>query len=99
MQKLNLGRHRVWPRKELVEPNMDDYPVNATEEEQRRYIHKKNTERWRYIKLASADAANYSQAELNRVKSYNQKKKNTQDVDESSQDTDTECQKKLSQER
>ena len=34
MQKLNLGRCRGWPRKELVEPNMDDYPVDATEEEQ-----------------------------------------------------------------
>ena len=45
MQKLNLGRCRGQPRKELMEPNMDDYPVNATEEEQQRYIHKKNTER------------------------------------------------------
>ena len=77
MQKLNLGRCRGRPRKELMEPNMDDYPVDATEEEQRRYICKKNTERWHYNKLASADAANYRQAELNRVKSYNQKKKNT----------------------
>ena len=95
----DLGRCRDQPRKELMEPNMDDYPVDATEEEQRRYIRKKNTERWCYNKLAGADAANYRQAELNRVKSYNPKKKNTQDVDESSQDTDTECQKKLSRER
>ena len=98
MQKLNLGKRRGRPRKELVEPNMDDFPFGATEEEQRKYIRKKNTERWRYNKLMGSEAASYQQSELNRVNSYNKKKKTAKESD-SSHDTDSDRQKKLSRER
>ena len=98
MQKLNLGKRRGRPRKELVEPNMDDFPFGATEEEQRKYIRKKNTERWRYNKLMGSEAASYRQSELNRVNTYNKKKKTVKESD-SSHDTDSDRQKKLSRER
>ena len=98
MQKLNLGKRRGRPRKELVEPNMDDFPYGASEEEQRKYIRKKNTERWRYNKLKGTDAATYRQSELDRVNSYNKKKKNRKG-DDSGQETDSDRQKKLSRDR
>ena len=102
MQKLNLGKRRGQPRKELVKPTMDDFPFGASEEEQCRYICKKNTEKWHYNKLVGSDAASYRQAEINHVNSYNRKKKSKQvdaEQSESSQDTDVEHQKKLSRER
>ena len=54
---------------------MDDFLYGASEEEQRKYICKKNTERWRYNKLISAEAATYRQSELKRVNTYNENKK------------------------
>ena len=102
MQKLNLGKRRGQPRKELVEPTMDDFPFGASKEEQCRYICKKNTEKWHYNKLVGSDAASYRQAEINRVNSYNRKKKSKQvdaEQSESSWDTDVKHQKKLSRER
>ena len=100
MQKLNIGKRRGRPRKELVQPNMDDFPYDASKEEQQRYIRKKNTEFWRYKKLAGSDAATYRQAELDRVNTYNKnKKKQKEPDDETSQDTDSDRQKKLSRER
>ena len=98
MQKLNLGKRRGRLRKQLVEPNMDDFPFGASEEEQRKYIRKKNTERWRYNKLKGTDAATYHQSELDRVNSYNKKNKNRKG-DDSGQDTDSDRQKKLSRDR
>ena len=98
MQKLSLGKPRGRPRKQLVEPNMDDFPYGASEEEQRKYIRKKNTERWRYNKLMGSDAATYRQSELNRVNTYNKKKKSTKEND-SLNDTDSDRQKKLSRAR
>ena len=77
---------------------MDDFPFGAMEEEQRKYIRKKNTERWRYNKLMGSEAASYRQSELNRVNSYNKKKKTAKESD-SSHDTDSDRQKKLSRER
>ena len=102
IQKLNLGKRRGRPRKELVKPTMDNFPFGASKEEQCRYIRKKNTEKWCYNKLVGSDAASYGQAEINRVNTYNRKKKSKQgdgEQSESSQDTDVEHQKKLSRER
>ena len=67
MLKLNLGKRRGRPRKELVEPTMDDFPFGPSKEEQHRYIRKKNTEKWHYNKLVGSDAASYRQAEINCV--------------------------------
>ena len=98
MQKLSLGKPRGRPRKPLVGPNMDDFPYGASEEEQRKYIRKKNTERWRYNKLIGSDAATYRQSEINRVNTYNKKKKKDKG-DDSPEDTDSDRQKKLSRAR
>ena len=100
MQNLSIGKRRGRPRKKLVEPNMDDFPFGASEAEQRKYIRKKNTERWRYNKLMGAEAASYRQSELKRVNTYNENKKKTmKEESESSQETDSERQKKLSRDR
>ena len=75
MSKLNLGRRRGRPRKELVKPNMDDFPYGSSEAVQKAYIRKKNTEMWRYEKLTGSESAAYRQKECDRVTKYNKKKK------------------------
>ena len=98
MSKLNLGKRRGRPRKELVEPTMDDFPYGGTEAEQKAYIRKKNTEFWRYNKLTSSDSAAYRQSENEHVAKYNKRKKEKeQQDDEKSEDSDR--QKELSRER
>ena len=75
MNKLTLGRGRGRPRKQLVKPTMDDFPLDGTDEEQRKYICRKRTEMWHYNKLCGSDSVEYRKSEINRVKSYNIKKK------------------------
>ena len=98
MSKLNLGKCRGRPRKELVKPTMDDFPYGGTEAEQKAYIRKKNTEFWHYNKLTSSDSAAYRQSENECVGKYNKRKKEKeQQDDEKSEDSDR--QKELSRER
>ena len=75
MSKLTLGRGHGRPRKQLVKPTFDDFPIDGSEQEQKRYIKKKHTEMWRYNKLTGSDALDYWQSELERVKGYQKKKK------------------------
>ena len=44
MSKLSIGRGRGRPHKQLVKPNYDDFPIEGTDEEQKKYIKKKRTE-------------------------------------------------------
>ena len=95
---LNIGKKRGRPRKQLSVPNMDDYPADGSKHEQSKYIHKKTTEMWRYKKLTSDEGAEYRKKELERVKSYQQKKKLEKENNDDSQ-SDAERQKMLSRER
>ena len=101
MSKLSIGHGRGRPSKQLVKPNYDDFPIEGTEEEQKKYIKRKRTEVWRYNKLMSSDSSEYRQSELNRVKEYQQKKKKETEASSSdeSRDSSTEYKRKLSQER
>ena len=101
MSKLSIGRGRGRPRKQLVKPNYDDFPIEGTDEEQKKYIKKKRTEIWRYNKLMSSESSEYRQSELNRVKEYQQKKKKETEASPSdeSRDSSTEYKRKLSRER
>ena len=95
MTKLSLGHGQGRPRKELVKPSFDDFPIDASEEEQKQYIKKKRTEMWRYNKLTGSDASVYRQSELQRVKVYQKKEMEGSASDESG----SEHKKKLSCER
>ena len=70
MSKLILGRGHGRPHKQLVKPTFDDFPIEGSEQEQKRYIKKKCTEMWRYNKLMGSDALDYQQSELEHVKGY-----------------------------
>ena len=66
---------------------MHDFPFEGSQEEQKHYIAKKNTEMWCYKKLTGADSAEYRKKEVERVKTYQQRKKReaeeTDDLSES----------------
>ena len=86
MSKLSLGKSRGRPRKVIEKPSMDDFPFEGSQEEQKRYIAKKNTEMWRYKKLTGANSAEYRKKEVERVKTYQQRKKReAEETDESSE--------------
>ena len=73
--KMKLGRGRGRPRKQLVEPTVDDFPNDGTDEEKTKYIRKKTTELWRFKKLTSSNSAGYRASENARVKEYQRKRK------------------------
>ena len=98
MSKLCLGRGRGRPRKQLVKPTFEDFPLDASEEDQKKYIKKKRTEMWRYNKLCSSDASQYRQSELERVRDY-QKKKNKGSGGSASKNSGSEHKKQLSRAR
>ena len=86
MSKLSLGKSRGRLRKVIEKPSMDDFPFEGSQEEQKRYIAKKNTEMWRFKKLTGANSAEYRKKEVKRVKTYQQRKKReTEETDESSE--------------
>ena len=97
MSKLTLGCGCGRPRKQLVKPTFDNFPIEGSEQEQKRYIKKKCTEMWRYNKLTGSDASNYWQSELEHVKGYQKKKK--QGEGSASEDSGSEHKKKLSRQR
>ena len=99
MSKLNLGKHRGRPRKELVQPNMDDFPFDSSPSVQKAYIRKKNTEMWRYKKLTGADSAAYRQEECERVTKYQKKKKEMKENDGSNESEDSDRKRELSRQR
>ena len=97
MSKLTLGCGRGRPHKQLVKPTFDDFPIEGSEQEQKRYIKKKCTEMWRYNKLTGSDALDYQQSELEHVKGYQKKKK--QGEGSASEESGLEHKKKLSHQR
>ena len=100
LAKLNIGRGRGRPRKEIVKPTMEDFPLDRTEDEQKKYIVRKRTEMWRYKKLSSCDSAEYREKELKRVKTYQKKRKvEEKDSEEISTDSQSEHKKELSRQR
>ena len=94
--KLKLGKGRGRPRKQLVQPTIDDFPNDGTEEEKSKYIRKKTTEMWRFKKLTSSDSAEYRAKENARVKEYlrNRKTKNGKQGEESSASNEDESERK-----
>ena len=99
MSKLNLGRSRGRPRKVVEKPNMDDFPFDGSQEEQKRYLAKKNTEMWRYKKLTGVDSAEYLKAEAQRVKIYQQRKKREAEETNDSSESSKEWQRKQQRDR
>ena len=97
LARLNLGRGRGRPRKEMTKPTMEDFPLDGSEEEQKKYIARKRSEMWRYKKLTGSDSAEYRQKELKRVKNYQQERK-TEEGDLST-DSQGEHKKELSWQR
>ena len=103
--RLKLGRSRGRLRKELIQPNMDDFPKDGTDAEKEKYICKKTTKLWQYKKLTSDSLAEYRAKENARVKEYQRSKKGnvtTKSVAEdsaTSNDDDTERKKKLGRAR
>ena len=73
--RLKLGRSQGRPRKELIQPTMDDFPKDGTDKEKDKYISKKTTELWQYKKLTSDSSAEYRAKENTRVKEYQRAKK------------------------
>ena len=99
MSKLNLGRSRGRPRKVVEKPNMDDFPLDGSQEEQKHYLAKKNTEMLRYKKLTGVDSAEYWKAEAQRVKTYQQRKKREAEETDDSTESSKERQRKQQQVR
>ena len=72
---MQLGRRRGRPHKIPKEPTYDDFPINGTAEDKKKWFHRKNMENWRYNKLTSGDSAEYHRAENDRAtKCYYEKK-------------------------
>ena len=63
MQSMSLGRGRGRPRKDLVEPSLDGYPADGTEEEKKQWLCMKCMEQWRYNILTSNKAEEYREKE------------------------------------
>ena len=102
MGNLTLGRSRGRPCKALVKATYEDFPIEASEEEQKRYIKKKRTELWRYNKLTGSGSSDYRKSELSRVKEYQKKKKDTEggaSASDESRDSSSEHKKQLSHAR
>ena len=101
MSKLSLGRGRGRPRKPVVKPTFEDYPVDGTLEEQKIYQKQRTTKLWRYNKLSGSNSAEFRKSENTRVKKYHKTIKQEDPVVEESSDTSSssEHKKKLSRER
>ena len=68
LQSLSLGRGRGRPRKQLMEPTLEGFPVYGTEVKKQWWFHQKCTEQWRYNILVSNKAAEYWAKENARCK-------------------------------
>ena len=100
MSKLSLGRGRGRPRKPVVKPTFEDFPVDGSLEEQKIYRKQRTTKLWRYNKLSGSNSAEFRKSENTRVKTYQKAKKQDQVVEESSDtSSSSEHKKKLSRER
>ena len=95
MAGMSLGRGRGRPRKIQQPPNMDDFPVDGTDEEKTKYIKKKTSEMYRYKKLTGPDGGQaYRISENARVKDYHKRKKEDDSQDETCSTDDSQSKKK-----
>ena len=53
-----------------VKYHYDDFPHDGSAEEKKKWQKRKNTEKWRYEKLMSSEAAEYRENENRRVTKY-----------------------------
>ena len=75
MQSMTIGRGKGRPRKQLVEPSLEGYPADESEEEKKRWLRMKCSEMWRYNVLTSDRAEEYREKEKARCKAaYHAKK-------------------------
>ena len=81
----------------MIKPTFEDFPIDGSEDDEKRYIKKKCTEMWRHNKLAGSEASVYWQSELERVKGYQKKKKETEGS--ASEESGSEHRRKLNHER
>ena len=95
MAGMSLGRGRGRPRKIQQPPNMEDFPVDGTDEEKTKYIKKKTSEMYRYKKLTGPDGGQaYRICENARVKDYHKRKKEEDSQDETCSTDDSQSKKK-----
>ena len=89
MEKMTLGRGRGRPRKIQQPPNMEDFPVDGTDQEKTKYIKKKTSEMYRFKKLTGTEEERkaYRARENARVKEYQQRKKMQTSQEETSSDS------------
>ena len=99
MSKLSLGRGRGRPRKPVVKPTFEDFPVDGSLEEQKIYQKQKTTKLWRYNKLSGSNSAEFRKSENTRVKTYQKAKKQDQVVEESSDTSSSSEHKKKTKSR
>ena len=70
LQSLSIGREKGRPRKQLVAPALDGFPIGSTEDEKQKWFHKKCTEQWWYNILTSNKAAELRVKERARCKEH-----------------------------
>ena len=63
-------RGRGRPCKTPQPPSYEDYPVNASTEDIKKWKRRKNTEKWRYDKLMSNEAEDFREKEKEQVTKY-----------------------------
>ena len=66
---MTVSNRRGRPRKIPLPPTYDDFPHDGCTEE-KKWQKRKNTEKWRYEKLMSSEAAEYRENEKRRVTKY-----------------------------
>ena len=65
---MSIGRGKGRPRKQLVAPTLDGFPIDGTEDEKQKWFHKKCIEQWWYNILTSNKAAEFREKERVRCK-------------------------------
>ena len=70
VSRMTVSRRRGRPRKIALPPTYDDFPHDGSAEEKKKWQKRKNTEKWRYKKLMSSEAAEYRENEKRRVTKY-----------------------------
>ena len=68
LQSMSIGRGKGRPRKQLVAPTLDGFPIDSTEDEKQKWFNKKCTEQWWYNILTSNKAAEFREKERVRCK-------------------------------
>ena len=67
---MTVSKRRGRPRKIPLLPTYDNFPQDGSTGEKKKWQKRKNTEKWRYKKLMSSEAAEYRENEKRRVTKY-----------------------------